>query len=145
MQRAFKIALLLATPLARADPAFFCKSTKDSSKTISGDLNVYERCDTSCDCTFYELLCLKLIAEKTFQVQSLSYAEAQACKDSKQCVCNDEGNRWTQTSSKANNGEALPARLLVPMPASSVLVAAAESSAAEDAYYGSLWTEFKGI
>ena len=80
---------VLMGPLVMAEPAFYCKSKTNDSFANYGSVDRYIGCGDSCDCSIFELLCLRRDAEfaDVFTLESESYDYASTCLPT-QCLCN---------------------------------------------------------
>lgn len=59
-----KLVPALLVSLAEADPAFFCVNNEFSNVKKAGDIEFYQSCDEKCECSVFEVLCLKRFPEE---------------------------------------------------------------------------------
>ena len=50
---------LVGQRIVQADAAFYCQNRVSTNYRGYGDVNFYESCGDLCDCSVFELLCLK--------------------------------------------------------------------------------------
>ena len=128
--------ILATTWMAKADFAVRCENKQNTSLELYGGYELYDTCDTDCNCYAFELLCLQRV-DGAFLLNALSFEEAEACP-STECLCNYSPTAWA-TSAFINNDVPLP------NPHFDLLPSISEAEALDDPIINAIIDEMDGI
>ena len=119
-----------------AEPAFYCKSKANENFANYGSVDRYIGCGESCDCSIFELLCLRRDPdfEGVFTLESESFAYADKCLPT-ECLCNNNQGGWEKFSGGGNGEPPLPSAQMFPLPSYSTLEEIAKSDEVDQKSY----------
>ena len=124
------VLLLSGLELVAGDAAVLCSLGENSR---FGDITWYEQCDGQCDCSIFNLICLKRSSDGVFTIHSESFEYSDTCAAS-ECICNTSADWETISARITDDKVALPSRVDLAIPDYSVLLASSQETSIDTAY-----------